>query len=742
MFSSSSITLSRISRFYQVVLFIQKKNNSVRLLSTASPILSTFPTIRYRHVSPFDRIFVSRFSSSSNSSSSSSSTSPPPSSSSSTSSQSTFIHNVVSKTPTTTRPPTLRIEPPRSPFPPLSSVPGILVMGSAKVLLWTAQGLIWLTKYTFSAIRTQIYEPEVALASRKHMWSDIKHELHHYWVGTKLLFAELKTSSQLTRKVGRGEQLTRRERLQLKRSMGDLLRLVPFIIIVVVPFAEFGLPVLLKFFPNFLPSQFEKPELRQQAFKDSLAVKIEMQALLQETLTEMAEQAASSQTSSKEAKSSQQQLAVELDAMRAGEARLPPEAVLRVAALFKDEPSLDSMAHWQLAALSKYAGLSPYGTDSMLRLNLKKSFAEIKLDDQDLMREGTAYLNKKELKDACEARGMRAVGLTEAQYRAQLDEWLLLAVTKKIPITLLLLSRAFQINTIEGSTSSQEAGKASVAAEGLQQTIMSLDSAMVAEARLAPAAAAASAANDPVEKAEIAKQKLLLIEQQNELIKAEAAENEAKVALSKEKAALNNEVNNPVLTKSVGVGSNVKNEIPGVQKVVRMKASDATAAAAAVSKETVAINTAPASLKALGASFAKERELLAKLRAVREQQQMKKAGTTNTFLEAQLAKMGEQIEKEAKSKTLAGQLTVADSDDDGSITRMELIAALRAASVGDEASQAAALVERLDHEREGSLAIDDVERFLNSLGEKAAIASTTTTTTDSHTPVTGKEKKD
>ena len=116
MFSSSSITLSRISRFYQVVLFIQKKNNSVRLLSTASPILSTFPT--YRHVSPFDRIFVSRFSSSSNSSSSSSSsTSPPSSSSSYTSSQSTFIHNVVSKTPTTTRPPTLRIEPPRSPFP-------------------------------------------------------------------------------------------------------------------------------------------------------------------------------------------------------------------------------------------------------------------------------------------------------------------------------------------------------------------------------------------------------------------------------------------------------------------------------------------------------------------------------------------------------------------------------------------------------------------------------------------------
>lgn len=663
------------------------------------------------------RASLSRFSSSSG----------PPLPPSPPSSSRAVIQNVVSRSPSAVRPPAQRVEPPRSPLPPLSSIPGYLVMGSAKVLLWTAQGLVWLTKYTFGAIRTQIYEPEVALASRKHMWSDIKHELHHYWVGTKLLVAELKTSSQLTRKVGRGEQLTRRERLQLKRSMGDLLRLVPFIIIVVVPFAEFGLPVLLKFFPNFLPSQFEKPELRQQAFKDSLAVKIEMQALLQETLTEMAEHAASSQTSSKEAKSSQQQLAVELDAMRAGETRLPPEAVLRVAALFKDEPSLDSMAHWQLAALSKYVGISPYGTDSMLRQNLKKSFAEIKLDDQDLMREGTAYLNKKELKDACEARGMRAFGLTESQYRSQLDEWLMLAVTKKIPITLLLLSRSFQINNSdEGSSAApQDAAKAAVAAEGLQQTIMSLDSAMVAEARLAPAAA--SGANNAVEKAEIAKQKLLLIEQQNELIKAEAAENEAKASTLKANSstAASSTTTTTQSTEAKAAQDSKTESTVGVQKVVRMKASDATAAAAAVSKESVAMSSAPASLKALGASFAKERELLAKLRAVREQQLTKKtSGATSTsFLEAQLAKMGEEIEQEAKSKTLAGQLTQADADDDGSITRMELIAALRAASVGDEASQAAALVERLDHEREGSLAIDDVERFLNTLGEKAAAAS-------------------
>jgi hypothetical protein len=37
----------------------------------------------------------------------------------------------------------------------------------------------------------------------------------------------------------------------------DLFRLVPFLAIVVIPFAELLLPVLLAVFPNMLPSTFE-----------------------------------------------------------------------------------------------------------------------------------------------------------------------------------------------------------------------------------------------------------------------------------------------------------------------------------------------------------------------------------------------------------------------------------------------------------------------------------------------------
>lgn len=96
----------------------------------------------------------------------------------------------------------------------------------------------------------------------------IKLELEHYKIGGKLLWADIKISSRLLLKVAKGTNLTRRERQQLKRTTGDIFRLVPFAVILVVPFMEFSLPLLLKIFPNMLPSTFadkKKDEVRNMA---------------------------------------------------------------------------------------------------------------------------------------------------------------------------------------------------------------------------------------------------------------------------------------------------------------------------------------------------------------------------------------------------------------------------------------------------------------------------------------------
>ena len=112
-------------------------------------------------------------------------------------------------------------------------------------------------RWIWDALKLCVTNPALARAKAAEIWVAIKHEAHHYWLGTKLFVAEMRTSASLVRKVGRSEALTRRERQQLRRSMGDLLRMVPFIVIVIIPFAELGLPVLLKLFPRMLPSQFE-----------------------------------------------------------------------------------------------------------------------------------------------------------------------------------------------------------------------------------------------------------------------------------------------------------------------------------------------------------------------------------------------------------------------------------------------------------------------------------------------------
>jgi LETM1 and EF-hand domain-containing protein 1 len=85
----------------------------------------------------------------------------------------------------------------------------------------------------------------------------IKNEALHYWQSTKLLGVEVRISTKLVLKLMRGNRLSRREQRQLQRTGGDLVRVVPVLIILLIPFLELLLPLILYMFPNMLPSTFE-----------------------------------------------------------------------------------------------------------------------------------------------------------------------------------------------------------------------------------------------------------------------------------------------------------------------------------------------------------------------------------------------------------------------------------------------------------------------------------------------------
>ena len=115
----------------------------------------------------------------------------------------------------------------------------------------------------------------------KRVWIKTKKELIHYYTGFKLFFLELRISLKLLRKIMNGDQLTRRERKQLLRTVADIFRLVPFLIFIIIPFMEFFLPVAIKLFPGMLPSTFEEKSAKEKMAKQRFKLKLEMARFLQ-----------------------------------------------------------------------------------------------------------------------------------------------------------------------------------------------------------------------------------------------------------------------------------------------------------------------------------------------------------------------------------------------------------------------------------------------------------------------------
>ena len=96
-----------------------------------------------------------------------------------------------------------------------------------------------------------------AIVNPKETWKVIKEVADHYWVGSKLLWSEIKIAKDILSRVFEGHSMSRRERIQLIRTTTDIFRLVPFSIFIIVPFMELLLPFALKLFPNMLPSTFQ-----------------------------------------------------------------------------------------------------------------------------------------------------------------------------------------------------------------------------------------------------------------------------------------------------------------------------------------------------------------------------------------------------------------------------------------------------------------------------------------------------
>lgn len=301
----------------------------------------------------------------------------------------------------------------------------------------TVQVLKEKAKENLEATLTQP-EKAVAVPQKKSLQQRIKAEIIHYYHGFRLLFLDINVCTKLVWRILNGNQLTRREHKLLVRTVGDLFRLIPFSVFIIVPFMELALPLFIKFFPGMLPSTFQTSSDKEDKLKKNFKVKLEMTKFLQKTLDDMA-------VFSKGGHSSQaaKEFSEFFQKIRTSGAMSTSDEIMKFSKLFEDEITLDNLPRPQLMALCRVLEMNPIGTTNFLRFQIRLKLRSLTADDKMIQKEGINSLSVSELQAACRARGMRALGVSEERLKAQLAQWLDLSLEKKVPPSLLLLTQAF-----------------------------------------------------------------------------------------------------------------------------------------------------------------------------------------------------------------------------------------------------------------------------------------------------------
>lgn len=333
------------------------------------------------------------------------------------------------------------------------------------------------------------------------MWEKVKHEAKHYWDGSKLLAAEVRISTRLAAKMAMGYELTRREHRQLKRTVIDLVRLIPFLPFIIVPFGEALLPIVIKIFPGILPSTFEDKKSKADKSRRLTSARKEVSGFLRTTLKETGLPIA-------RATYQKEQFTTFFRKVRMTGESPTPEDVIAVCKIFKDDMTLDNLSRPQLVSICRYLNLSSFGTDMMLRYLIRTRMRQLKEDDKAISYEGVDNLTISELTMACAGRGIKTHGMSPARLRDDLKAWLDLRLKQKVPSTLLVLSNAYMYGQGKEPTNQIDA---------LTQVLSSIPDELFHEVELEIRSAEGAATN---------KQRLEVLKEQEELIEEENEQNE------------------------------------------------------------------------------------------------------------------------------------------------------------------------------------------------------------------------
>ena len=94
--------------------------------------------------------------------------------------------------------------------------------------------------------------------------------------------------------------------------------------------------------------------------------------------------------------------------------------------------------------------LNAFGTDNFLRGTIRGRLSQLRRDDQLIDMEGIDSLSTSELQSACQARGLRTIGISPSRLREELGTWIQLHLHNRVSGVLLILGRAFNFDQKSG----------------------------------------------------------------------------------------------------------------------------------------------------------------------------------------------------------------------------------------------------------------------------------------------------
>ncbi|KAI8828147.1 LETM1-like protein-domain-containing protein [Chytriomyces cf. hyalinus JEL632] len=574
---------------------------------------------------------------------------------------------------------------------------------------------------------------------KKPLLQRIKDEAHHIYLGMKLLAAETRISSRLLVKLMKGIALSRREGLQLKRTVADLLRLVPMMIIILIPFLELALPLLLYIFPNMLPSTFESKFQAEEKKKKLLKVRLEMAKFLQETVAEVSVTGTARAQKAKEFSDFFQKY-------RTTGILAPTDQVLAIAKKFQDDLTLNSLSRPQLISMARYMNQNAFGTDAYLRSQINDQLVSLKRDDSLIAKEGVDNLTIPELQTACNNRGIKIVGVSPARLKSELMQWLDLHLTHGVPGSLLILSRAFTISE-KIPTSSDEALKGS--AEALQQTLSALPQQVVHEAQLQVSEVAGTATRS--QKLNVIKEQEELIEDELEQDKEIAAANavEASSAAAASAAAAAAE---PALAASsvpsqptVSTSTTTESATPAATAAAATNATAATAVKANSDSESVsnqvdipkdqlkkvgdaikvmvsgsALDDVKAELQGLKEETKEYREDIDELKQLTQKEPPRTVSAVSSRVNKMIASLEAEIAK--IDSEIGSSMNVIQPDAAGNLSVEELQNALNLIKDNPGDERIKKIVKRLDRDGDGVVTIPEVLAFVSEVEMQTSAA--------------------